>query len=145
VTVAQGVLADLYGLVVPAAPDQSVADEVLGARRDRTRTESWAGAGSSSKRVALEAAHHRRAEPTGKHRSLAKGFGHPAPAGLLGDVQHRGERPGDAVHARFGRGEPRRTKYEVLVPCGGQPERDREDRAVSVDDVPPEEQRDPQA
>jgi hypothetical protein len=62
-TVAQSVLADLHGLVVPATPDQTVADEVLRARRDR------AGA---SEGVALEAAHHRRAEPTGKHRSLAE-------------------------------------------------------------------------
>src|SRR5450759_2625755 len=32
-----------------------------------------------------------------------------------------------------------------LVPCGGEPERDREDRPVSVDDVACEQQRDPQA
>jgi hypothetical protein len=114
VKVAQGVLADLHGLVVAATPDQPVTDEVLGARRDRPGApRAGIACAGNAKGFALEAAHHRRAESTGQHRCLAKGLGDPAPSRLFGDVQHRGERPGDSVNARFGGGEARGPAYEV--------------------------------
>ena len=94
--------------------------------------------------VTLEATHHRRAESSGEHRRLPQRFSHPAPPWLFGDVQHGRERPGDSVHARLGGGDPSGTAYEVLVPRCGQTERDREDCAVPVDNVPPEQQWDPQ-
>src|SRR5680860_383241 len=139
--VAQGVLAHLDGLVVPATGDEPIADEVLGAGRDRAGTTAV----SRTRIVALESAHHRRTESTGKHRSLPQRFGHPAPSGLLGDVQHRGEGPGDPVKAGLGGSEPRGAEYEVLVPGGGEPERDWEDRPMPVDDIAREQKGDPQA
>ena len=76
---------------------------------------------------------------------LAERLRDPAPTRLLGEVDHRGEGPRDTVDdglACRGRGG---ALDEVLVPGRGQPERDREDRAVAVDHVAAEEQRHAQA
>ena len=88
VQVAQGVLADADRVVVAAAGGEAVAGEVLGARGEPVGV---------ARVVALEAAHERGGEAAREHRRLAERLGDPAPARLLGDVDHRGERPRDPV------------------------------------------------
>ena len=130
VQVAQRVLADADGVVVAAPGGQAVAGEVLGAGGDPVGV---------ARVVALEAAHERGREAAREHRGLAERLGDPAPAGLLGEVDHRREGPGDAVDRGLAGRDGADLLDERRVERRGEPERDRAHRAVAVDDVAAEE------
>ncbi len=136
VQVAQGVLADADRVVVAATGGEAVAGEVLGARGEAVGV---------ARVVALEAAHERGGEAAREHRRLAERLGDPAPARLLGDVDHRRERPRDPVDDGLAGRDLADLLGEVGVEGGGDAERDRAHRAVAVDDVAAEEQRDAEA
>ena len=136
VQVAQGVLADADRVVVAAAGGEAVAREVLGARSDPV---------GITRVVALEAPHERRRETAREDRRLAERLRDAAPAGLLRDVDHRGEGPRDTVDDGLAGRDGADLLGEVGVERRRDAERDRADRAVAVDDVAPEEERDAEA
>ena len=121
VEVAQRVLTDRDRVVVAPARREAVPGEVLGTGCDPVGM-SWFGA--------LEAPDHRGRHPAAEHRCLAERLRDPAPARLLGEVDHRGEGPRDTVddglacrsrrRARRGpRPRPRPTRAGSGRPCGG--------------------------
>ena len=116
VQVAQGVLADADRVVVAAAGGEAVAGEVLGARREPVGV---------ARVVALEAAHEAGREAAREHRGLAERLGDPAPARLLGDVDHRGEGPRDPVDGGLAGRDRADLLGEVGVEGGRDAERDR--------------------
>ncbi len=92
--------------------------------------------------VALEAAHPRRGEQLAEQRVLAAAFDAASPALVAGDVDHRREVPVDAGAGRFERRGLRRSAGKLGLEARDFGQRHREDRAVAVNDVGGEDQRD---
>ena len=92
--------------------------------------------------IALEALDPRRGEQPPEQHVLAAAFDAAAPALVAGDVDHRREGPVDSRAGRFERRRRRGPPREVGLEACDFGERDREDRAMAVDDVGGEDQRD---
>ena len=130
---AQGLLREVHGIVIAAPLRRAVGDPVLGAGEDPI-----AGRGI----VPLEPADAGPSHDGPQVRILARPLHDPPPAGIAGDVDHGGEGPLQSGGGGLGRGDPRRSLDGRRVPATGLPQGDREDRAVAVDHVEAEEQRD---
>ena len=92
--------------------------------------------------VALEAADAGPGHDRSEVGILAGSLRDPPPAGVAGDVDHGGEGPLQPGGGGLGRGDPRRSLDGRRVPATRLAQGDREDRAVAVDHVEAEEQRD---
>jgi hypothetical protein len=128
----KGPFRDIGPGVVAAALGSAVGAEVLGRGHDRV------GRGQVA---ALEPADLRCRERAAEERVFARALDDPAPAGVAGDVDHRREGPVEACRARLSRGDARGALRVRRVPRGGHRQRNREDRAVAVDHVHAEQQR----
>src|ERR1044071_2056720 len=85
--------------------------------------------------------HHRGSKHARQIRILAGALGDSSPPRIACDVKHRRERPADSIGIGFMSGNTRGLLDEYGVPRRRLPERDRENRAVSVDHVAAEEKR----
>lgn len=136
VNLAQHPLRHIDRVVIAPRLGCTVCGEMLRAGEDRVRRRDV---------LSLKAAHvrdgHRRAEI----RIFAGAFGNAAPPWIAGDVDHRSERPSNAAGAGLARGDSRRQLGRTRIPRAGDPQRDREDRPETVDDIVREEQRDLQS
>ena len=130
---AQGPLREVHGVVIAAPLRRAVSDPVLGAGQDPIR-----GGGV----VALEAADAGPGHDRSQVGILARSLRDPPPSRVAGDVDHGGEGPLQPGGGGLGRGDPRRSLHGRRVPATRLAQRDREDRAVAVDHVEAEEERD---
>src|SRR5512145_985909 len=134
--IAQLTLGHLYRVVVAPGLGGPVADVVFGTSGDAAR---------SPEPLSLEAAHHRGTEGTREVRVLATALRDPAPARIPTDVDHRSEGPVVAVRRGLGGSHRRPLLDQLRVERRCESQRDRQHRPVAVDDVPTEDQRDPEA
>ena len=133
--VAKAVLGDIRRVVVATALGLAVRDVVLRRRGD--------GIGCRE-RVALVAAHHRAAHLGSQVDVLAEPLYRATPARVARDVEHGGERPVGAARTRLGRREVGEQLHHRWIEARGLRERDWCDGALPVDDVEPDEERDPE-
>ncbi len=124
--VAQGVFADLYAFVVPAALCRAVAHIVLTAGGDPM------GMGGV---LSLESPDGGGAHPPGQVRVLAEALGDPAPPGVPGNVHHGGIGPVDAVGDGLPGGHGREILGELFVKGRRLAQGDGTGGAVAVNDV----------
>ena len=89
----------------------------------------------------LETTHSRGSEETAQPWVLPKPFGNPAPARIPGDVHHGSEHPVDSCGGRFGCGHGLRALDQRRIPGTREPERNREDRAKTVNRIETEDER----
>ena len=118
------------GVVVAPAEHRAVADEVLERAREPAVAESL---------------HLRRGEASGQPRVLAQPLDHPAPAQVAGHVRHRREGPVDAHRRRFAALGGGGAAQQAGIEARRHGQRQREDGAVTVNDVEADEQRDAEA
>ena len=135
VEVAQPLLGHVGRVVLAAALGLAVRGEVLDARDDLV------GRGVVRALGGLDA---RGREDRSEVGVLAGGLGDPAPARLVRDVDHRAVDLLDADGRRLARGDGVVGRGHRGVEAAGRAQRDREDRAVAVDRVVGEEDRDVQ-
>ncbi|MNM77398.1 hypothetical protein D3C81_892500 [compost metagenome] len=125
--------AHVDGVVVAAALARAIQGEVLDPGHDGARL---------VQAFALVGLDHYPGDPAGQPGVFAEAFGNPAPARVAGDVDGRREGQVEAVGAGFDGRHPRAFGDRFHIPAGGQAETDGEYRAVAVDHVVGEEQRD---
>ena len=135
VEVAQPLLGHVGRVVLTAALGLAVGGEVLDARDDLVGRRVV---------VALRGLDARRREDGAEVRVLAGGLGDAAPARLVGDVDHRAVDLLDADRRRLARGDRVVGGGHRRVEAARGAQRHREDRAVAVDRVVGEEDRDVQ-
>jgi len=123
-------------VVVPAALGVTVADEVFRGRGDPARL---------AEIIALVAADHRRSHHGRQAGILSETLDHPAPPRIAADVDHRGECPVHSARRRLCRGKPGGTFDDVGVEAGRHGQRNRGDRALTVDHIQADQQRDAEA
>ncbi len=133
---AQRALGNVDGRVVAPAGHRPVRAEMLGRRGQRF---------GGSKIGALEAADFRARDLRGEPRIFARAFHGPAPAQVARDVEHRRERQREAVGRRLASGFARRELPDVRIERRGLRERHGKNRAVTVDHVEPDQERNAQA
>ena len=127
---------DQGGVIVPSALGSAVADIMFGTGGDGM------GIGEA---ISLKALRHSRRHCGSQERIFPRRFGNPAPAGIAGDVEHRGEGPVNAHLGSLLRRDGSGFLHQVGIPTGGLAQGNREHRAVAVDHIAAEDQRDPQA
>ena len=92
--------------------------------------------------LALEPAHPRRGHQLAQQHILARAFHAASPALVAGDVDHRREVPVDARRRGLVSGHPGGALGKVRIEARSLAHRHRKDRAMAVDDVGAEDQRD---
>ena len=125
---------------IPRADRLAIADIVLGAGEDVLVV---------VRRVALIAAHDRRAQRTRQERILAERLPDAPPARVARQAQHRRKRPVQAVGGDLARRHASHLLHQRGIPRAGDGQLRREDRgalveAVAVDRIDAEEHRDAQ-
>src|SRR6185437_2042212 len=85
--------------------------------------------------IALESDDLRASHGCAEVRIFAGAFNNAAPSRITGDVDHGGERPANAGGSRVLAGEALCGFFHTGIPGGGHGQRNREDRAISVNDV----------
>ena len=128
----EGAVRDVDGGIVAARRAGAVGGEML--RRG----------GEAGEALALEAAHLGLGEAGGDEGVLARSLGDPAPARVAGDVEHRREGEVDAGGGGLRGGAAGGRLPERGVEGAGLGEGDREHGAEAVQDVEPEEEREPE-
>jgi hypothetical protein len=128
VHVAQGAVRDIDHVVIAAGFRAAVGREVLGRSED----------------ILLESPHPRRGHHGSEIRVLTGALGDASPAGVARDVDHGREGPIDAVGARFPSRHPGGRLDEPGIERSRLGEGDWEDRAIPVNHVQAEQQRNPQ-
>ena len=129
---AQRALGNVDRRVVAPAGHGPVGAKVLGRRGHRL---------GGSKIGALEAADFRARNLHGEPRIFARTFHRSAPAKIARDIQHRRERHREAVCRRLPSGFACRELPDVRIERRGFRERHGEKRAVTVDHVEPDQER----
>ena len=121
--------------------DRVVVEPAFSAAISREMLDAGEHAFARPKVIALKALDSRSGEQLSEEHVLAAALDPAAPALVARDVDHRRKGPVDARSGRFesGRrgGSPRQVRFEA----GDFGERDREDRAMAMDDVRGEDQR----
>ena len=133
--VAEIVLRDARRRIVPPAFRCAVAGEMLGAGRD---TPGQSGV------FPLQAVDHRDPHAPGQQGILAEALGDPAPPGIPGHVDHGRKRPVQARRRGLAGRRPGSRPHDLGVPRRRLAQGDRHHRREPVDDVPADQQRDPQ-
>ncbi len=134
IDVPQARLRNVDGIIIAAAFGGSVTGEVLGAGHHTI--------GCGSQRGTLESPNL-----GGRHGGAEVGIftgalNDSAPAGIPRDIDHRSEGPVDAGGPGFSRRDRLGSLFDLRIPGGCHGQWDREDRAVAVDDVQTEQDRD---
>ena len=127
-------LGDVRPVIVSAPLGRAVAREMLHARDHAERPEG----------VALEAAHLGACHGGAEVGIFAAALLDAPPARIARDVDHGREGPADPDALRLARREGLRRFFHRRIPGRRHAERDREDRAIAVDHVEAEQQRDVQ-
>ena len=130
INIPQGAFRQAGGIVVPAAFGRTVAHEMLHA---------------SCQAFALVATDHGRTHQRVQVWIFTGAFRHPAPPGIAGDVQHRGESPADAGGNGLAGSDPGAFLNEGGIEGCRLADRDREHRPETVDDIPADQDRDTEA
>ena len=129
---AQGALGDVHGSVLPPRGDRAVRDEMLrtgGQRFGRRQIGP------------LETAHLGLRDARVEPGVFAWALRSAAPAGIARHVEHRRESHRQTFGRAFARGLARRALPEGFVEDARLRERDRKERAMAVDDVQADQQR----
>ena len=132
VDIAHEFFGNVRRVIIAATVGCAVSSEVLDACQHAVRTE----------RLALESDDLRAGHRSAKVGVFAGPLDDATPARVPGDVDHGGESPADAGGTCVLTGEMLRGLFHARIPGGSHGQRNREDGAVSVDDVEGEKDRD---
>ena len=94
--------------------------------------------------VPLESTHHGDTQFTGQIGVFAQTLGNTSPAGVARDVEHGSEGPCNTLLAGFGSGHVGAFLDELRVERGCHAQRNGQYRFVAVDNIPPDDEGDPQ-
>jgi len=127
----QRTFGDPRGIVVPSPFGRPIAHVMFGAGREAFRVRQV---------PALETPNHGPAELGSEVGVFPSSLGDPSPAGIPGDIHHRGEGPANPLAGGLPGRDRRGFLHQFGMPGCRLAQRNREDGAEPMDDVPPQEQ-----